>query len=223
MAKPVFSRTKAASALPIGSPASSASRASATRLRPLARQNSGLPVTIPRKRSDLTICPTSQPTTRAASSAVRVLSVNSITRPGNPAAARASCTFRALLLNGLSIAPSFPKPHYRSRRADQVPDRSDCPFLLPPRGDREEEPGLPPSLHDHGCVPVEFHRLPRLQEVVTAVPAVGQPETSRQAAQGKFLPTAVDPEHRPIVEPYFHAVPLLWPRPATTRQLHRRW
>src|SRR6185369_1856275 len=117
-------------------------------------------------------------------------------------------TRSSVLLNGLSIAPSFLKPHYRSRRADQVPDRSDCPFLLPPRGDREEDPGLPPSLHDHGVVPVELHRLPRLQEVVAAVPAAGQPETSRQAAQGKFLPTAVDPEHRPIVEPYFHAVPL---------------
>src|SRR6266545_110345 len=90
IAKPVCARTNAASALAIGSPASSPRRSSFTRFAPLATTRIGRSVRAPRKTSDLTIWPTEQPTASAASWAVRVLAGSSTTRHGKPSAINAS-------------------------------------------------------------------------------------------------------------------------------------
>src|SRR5437879_13728620 len=70
-------RAVSASALATGSPATAARRFSSSRLAPLTRATTGLPPAT--KTSDFTICPTSQPTARAASPAVRVPCGNSLT------------------------------------------------------------------------------------------------------------------------------------------------
>ena len=61
MEKPVRARTKSASGRSIGSPTSAATFASSTRFAPPATTSSGLPLSTPRKTSDLTICSTRQP------------------------------------------------------------------------------------------------------------------------------------------------------------------
>src|SRR3954452_23788204 len=78
MAKPLTSRTNAASAR------CTPSAASSTVLAPL--HSTSTASSPRRKTSDLTICPTSQPMAAAASAAVRVPSGNS-RAPGNPDAA----------------------------------------------------------------------------------------------------------------------------------------
>src|SRR5689334_22600376 len=71
-------------------------RFSSTRFDPLVSTRTGLPLSPPLKINDLTICPSAQPTRSAASCAVRVLSLNSITvHSAKPCARRASCIFWA--------------------------------------------------------------------------------------------------------------------------------
>ena len=74
IAKPVYSRTRAASARAIRPPASAASRASSRRLSPATSASTGR--SSHRKTSDLTICPTPAPTAAAASTAVRAESAS---------------------------------------------------------------------------------------------------------------------------------------------------
>src|SRR5437773_8159117 len=77
MAYPVAPRAASAPALVTGSPATEPRRDSSSRLLPLTRATTGAPAAM--NTSDFTICPTSQPTARAASGAVRGPCGNSLT------------------------------------------------------------------------------------------------------------------------------------------------
>src|SRR6202171_719066 len=74
---PVAVRAVSASAFSTGSPATAASSFSSSRFAPLTSATTGLPPAT--NTNDLTICPTSQPTARAASTAVLVPAGNSFT------------------------------------------------------------------------------------------------------------------------------------------------
>src|SRR5439155_23642798 len=88
-------RAVSASAFATGSPAREASRPSSSRLAPLTRATTGFPAAT--KTSDLTICPTSHPTARAAAVAVRVPYGNSLTvTPGSVVASQDSNRFTVI-------------------------------------------------------------------------------------------------------------------------------
>src|SRR5262245_65443239 len=106
MAKPVRSRTNAASALATGSPTRAASFASSTRLAPEAMTSTPRSVSVPRKTRDLAIWSTWQPRAAAASAALRVERASSRISPVKPRAASASRTFWALALSGMGGARS---------------------------------------------------------------------------------------------------------------------
>src|SRR5687768_5012088 len=92
MAKPVCARTKSASALPSGSPTTPATRASSTRLAPLAITSSGRPLVVPRNTSDFAIWSTRQPTAAAASAEVRAARSRYTIVLGTPCSASAAWT-----------------------------------------------------------------------------------------------------------------------------------
>src|SRR6267378_2100910 len=103
IANPVAARAVSASAFLTGSPATPASRLSSSLFAPLTSATTGRPPAT--NTSDLTICPSSQPTACAASTAVRVPSGNSLTAmPAPEADNQASNRFTGMRIGGFSVA-----------------------------------------------------------------------------------------------------------------------
>src|SRR5579872_2844809 len=115
-----MSRTKLASALPMGSPRAAAIFASSTRLTPLAITSTGLPLRL-LNTSDFAICATVQPIAAAASAEVRAVTGICRTAAAEPAARNSSCTRAAAGLNASlmqSVRQLSRAPRRRGHRLD---------------------------------------------------------------------------------------------------------
>src|SRR5213593_4281179 len=116
MAKPVTCRTNAAGALPSASLTCMPTRNSFTVLAPLVMTSTARSVCAVLKTSDFAICPTWQPTSFAASAAVRVGCSDSTTSADRPRARSASWTFWALAVSGAGTVATLCEPMAKIER-----------------------------------------------------------------------------------------------------------
>src|SRR2546426_1155246 len=116
IAKPVTCRTNAAGALPSASLTCMPPRDSFTGLAPLVMTSTARSVCAVLNTSDFAICPTWQPTSLAASAAVRVGCSDSTTSEDRPRARSASWTFWALAVSGADTVATLCEPMAKIER-----------------------------------------------------------------------------------------------------------
>src|SRR5688572_25061917 len=138
MAKPVRSRTNAASALPIGSPTTSASRAVSTRRAPEDMTSTAPPVRSARNTSEFAICATSQPRNAAAACAVRAAPGSSTIAEATPAASSAALTRTT---PGLASTSDIAELYRAARLGQQALHESDQGISAAPDEQREVRDG----------------------------------------------------------------------------------